>query len=510
MKSPIKPARVRFAPSPTGRLHLGGARTALYDYLLARQTGGQFILRLEDTDRKRYVAGAEEELMQGLRWLGLEWDEGPQIGGDYAPYRQSERKAIYLEHAQRLIEEGHAYPCFCTPERLKAIRQEQVRHKQLPLYDGTCRRLVPAEAAARVAAGEPHVIRFKTPRRGTITVRDRLRGEITFENKNLDDYIIVKSDGLALYHLAAMVDDHLMKITHVIRGAEWLSTFPLHAHIIRAFGWQEPEWIHLSVFLKPTGKGKMSKRESSQLIQEGYSIFIEDLRTLGYLPEAVVNWIALMGWSYDDRTEFFTMSDLIEKFSLDRLNPAPAAINFTKLDHFNGLHIRSLSLDDLTKRLKPFFEAAGLKMEHAKLAKVVPLIRERIVTLDEAPQISGFFFQDDLQMDPQELIGKKMMPVESARAARRAYQVLRSLPEITLELAEPPLRELASELGLTAGQLFGILRVAVTGRSVSPPLFQSMSIIGKDKVLERIEAAATILESMAPKENPSRGLQPPR
>lgn len=490
------PARVRFAPSPTGRMHLGSARTALYDYLLARQTGGQFILRLEDTDVKRYVPGAEEELKQGLLWLGIPWDEGIGVGGPHAPYRQSERKDIYQHYAQQLIEAGHAYYCFCTPERLEKVRQEQMRNKQSTRYDGLCRRLPPEESAARIAAGERHVIRFKMPSEGTITFHDRIRGDITIENRNLDDYIIVKSDGLALYHLAAIVDDHLMGVTHVIRGSEWLSTFPLHVHIIRAFGWEEPEWVHLSVFLKPSGKGKMSKRESAQLMQDGYSIFISDLEELGYLPEAVVNWIALMGWSYDDRTEFFTLQDLVKKFSLDRLNPSPAAINFSKLDHFNGLHIRNLSAEDLAQRIKPFLEAAGYQVHDEKLVQIAPLVRERLTTLDDVVQFAGFFFQEDVDPDPEELVGKKMTPGESVIAIRQAKDILASLPEITVETAEEPLRLQAERLGLKTGQLFGILRVAVTGQTVSPPLFESMHVIGKEKVLERINKAICILEQM--------------
>lgn len=491
-----KPARTRFAPSPTGRMHLGSARTALYDYLLARQTGGQFILRLEDTDQKRLVPGAEEELKNGLRWLGIEWDEGIEIEGPYTPYRQSERKEIYLRYARELIERGFAYYCFCSSERLEKVRQDQVRRKLPPRYDGTCRRLDPAEAAARVAAGEPHVIRFKMPREGSITVCDVLRGEITVENRNLDDSIIVKSDSLALYHLAAMVDDHLMKITHVIRGSEWLPTFPLHVHIVRAFGWEEPEWVHLSVFLKPSGKGKMSKRESAQLMQDGYSIFIGDLQSLGYLPEAIVNWVALMGWSYDDHTEFFTMGDLVEKFSLDRLNPAPAAINFSKLDHFNGLHIRRLDIPDLSKRLKPFFESSGYIVDDEKLLKVTPIIQERIATLDDAPALAGFIFEEEVSLKAEELIGSKMDAANSIVALQRSLEVLGSLPEINLETADTPMRALAEELELSAGQLFGILRMAVTGQRVSPPLFETMEILGKEEVLSRLRNAIRLLESL--------------
>jgi glutamyl-tRNA synthetase len=496
MTNSPKPVRVRFAPSPTGRTHLGSGRTALYDYLLARQTGGQFILRIEDTDRKRYNPQSEQELIDSLHWLGLQWDEGPDIGGPYAPYHQSERKEIYQRYGQELIESGHAYYCFCTPERLAHMRQGQQRRKEPPRYDGTCRLINPKEAAQRAAAGESHVVRFKMPKEGTITVRDHLRGDITVENSNLDDYILIKSDGLALYHLAAIVDDHLMKITHVIRGSEWLPTFPLHAHIIRAFGWKEPEWVHLSIFLKPSGKGKMSKRDSAELMKDGFSIYLTDLHQMGYLPEAVVNWIALMGWSYDDHTEFFSMDDLIEKFSIDRLNPSPAAINISKLDHFNGLHIRGLSTDDLNRRLKPFFEAAGYQVDDSKLKRITPIIQERIATLEEAPQIAGFFFQEEIHPQPEELVGKKMSSAESAYAANRTYQILAGLPELTPAAAEPPMRALANELGLKAGQLFGILRIAVTGQRVSPPLFESMAIVGKEVVLNRIQAAIKTLEEM--------------
>ncbi len=490
------PARVRFAPSPTGHTHLGSGRTALYNYLLARQTGGQFILRIEDTDQKRFVPGAEQELIDSLHWLGLDWDEGPDVGGPHAPYRQSQRVEIYLQHAEELIRRGHAYYCFCSPERLEQVRQEQQKRKALPHYDGTCRLLTAEEAARRAQSGEPHVIRFKTPKEGVTTVTDLLRGEITVENRLLDDIILVKSDGFAVYHLAAMVDDHLMGITHVMRSSEWLPTFPLHALIIRALGWREPVWVHLSVFLKPSGKGKMSKRETAALKESGYSIFIKDLEEMGYLGEAVINWSALMGWSYDDHTEFFMLPDLVNKFALERLNPSPAAINFSKLDHFNGLHIRALDVDDLARRVKPFFEHAGYRVDDKKLLEITPIIQERLVTLDDAPEKAGFFFQEEVYPDPEDLIGKNMTPAGSAQAAQKAYQVLKALPDLGHETAEAPLRSLADELGLKAGQLFGIIRVAVTGQKVSPPLFESMEIIGKDFVLQRLHNAISILEEL--------------
>ncbi len=406
-----KPARVRFAPSPTGHTHLGSGRTALYDYLLARQTNGQFILRIEDTDQKRYVPGAEEELTESLRWLGLDWDEGPQVGGPYGPYRQSERKEIYQHYAQQLVELGKAYPCFCTAERNAQLREEQKRLGLQPRYDGTCRNLDPDQAAMRIARGEKYVIRFKMPQDGSITVRDHLRGEITVDNQRLDDSILIKSDGLPVYHLAAMLDDYLMKITHVIRGSEWLPTFPLHGHILRAFGFPEPVFVHLSVFLKPSGKGKMSKRDTAQLMKDGYSIFIPDLKEIGYTPEGVVNWISLMGWSYDDKTEFFTLPDLVEKFSLDHLNPAPAAVNFSKLDHFNGLHIRSFSIPDLAGRIKPIFEKAGYQVDDEKLVKITPIIQQRLVTLDDCLDFAGFFFREHVNPSPEDLVGKNITKI---------------------------------------------------------------------------------------------------
>ena len=311
-----KPARVRMAPSPTGHFHLGGARTALFNYLLAKKTGGKFILRLEDTDLKRTVPGAEQEIIDSLHWLGLNYDEGPDIGGPFGPYRQTERRDIYTQHAKMLVESGHAYPCFCTPDRLEKIRQEQQKRKENPHYDGTCRILSPDEAARRVANGEKHVIRFKMPQGGATTAHDLLRGDIVIENKNLDDSVILKTDGLPTYHLAAMVDDHLMKITHVFRGSEWLGTFPLHVNIVRAFGWDEPEWVHLSVFLKPSGKGKMSKRESAEAMKDGYSIFIKDMQDLGFTPEGLLNWMVLMGWGIAEG-DVLTLNDMIENSVLN-------------------------------------------------------------------------------------------------------------------------------------------------------------------------------------------------
>lgn len=485
--------RVRFAPSPTGHMHLGSARTALYDFLIARQQKGQFIVRIEDTDRKRYVEGAEQELLDGLAWLGLDWDEGPDKGGAFGPYRQSQRKEIYLRYARQMVENGKAFYCFCTPQDLEKKRQAQLAEKKNPRYDGTCRSIYLSEADHRIALGEKHVIRFKSPLEGTTTVNDLLRGEITVKNETIDDHILVKSDGWALYHLAAMVDDHEMKITHVIRGSEWLPTFPLHALIIRAMDWKEPVWIHLSVFLKPSGKGKMSKREAADLMKDGYSIFVKDLLDLGYLPEAVINWIALMGWSLDGKTEFFKLTDLINKFDLSGLNPSPAAINFTKLDYFNGLHIRELAPEDLAKRVKPFYIKAGFLVDDETLLKISPIIQKRIITLDDAVEMSGFFFKNEIIISPEELMVKDWDAKQVTDVLIDSFEILESMDDFVTGTVEFRMREYVERKEFSPGQVFGLLRVAITGQKVSPPLFESMEIIGKKIVLERLAKAKMII-----------------
>ena len=490
-----KPARTRFAPSPTGRMHIGNARSALYPFLLARHTGGTFILRIEDTDRKRYSPGAEQELIDGLHWLGMDYDEGPDIGGPHGPYRQTERREIYDEYAWKLVELGHAFPCFCTPERLDKVRQEQIKKKQNPRYDGTCRKLDPGEARRRAQGGERYVIRFKMPKEGSITTSDLLRGSITTENAALDDSILVRSDGLPTYHLAAIVDDHLMEITHVIRGSEWLPSMPLHVHVIRAFGWEEPVFVHLSVFLKPSGKGKLSKRDTALALKDGYSIFTGDMKGLGYIPEGVLNWIVLMGWGVPE-DDVMSLDEMIARFDVNNLTPSPAAVNFAKLDHFNATHIRRLANEDLAARIKPYFIEDNLEVDNDTLLRVIPLIRERLVTLDDCLPFAAWFFKETVEPNPAELVAKNLTAVQSAEIARKSYDILAALPEITLATAQAPMRELVEQLGFSPNQVFGILRVAVTGQTVSPPLFESMEIVGKEKVLERVKKAIDILDLM--------------
>jgi glutamyl-tRNA synthetase len=490
-----KPARVRVAPSPTGHMHLATARTALYDFLLAKKTQGKFVLRVEDTDLKRTIPGSEQEIMDGLRWLGLDYDEGPDVGGAFGPYRQTERRDIYHQHAKILLDNDHAYPCFCTPDRLEKMRREQQKLR-LPLhYDGLCRQLTTEESARRIAGGEKYVVRFKMPKEGTTVAHDLLRGDIVIENKNIDDYVLLKSDGLPTYHLAAMVDDHLMRITHVLRGSEWLSTFPLHVNVVRAFGWDEPEWVHLSLFLKPSGKGKLSKRDADLAMKDGYSVFIKDMQELGFIPEGVLNWIALMGWGVAE-DDVLSMQDMVERFEIEHLTASPAAINFAKLDHFNGTHIRLLPVDELAARIKPFFVGANLPVDNTKLLKIVPLIRERLVTLDDCLSFAGFFFRDEVAPEPDELIAKGLGAKESAGMARKMYEILSTLPDLKHQTTEPPMRAYVEQSGFSANQVFGILRVAITGQKVSPPLFESMEIIGREKVLDRVRRAIEILEKM--------------
>lgn len=491
----MKPVRTRVAPSPTGHMHIATARVALYCYLLAKKTGGQFILRIEDTDVQRTVPGSEQEIMDGLRWLGLDYDEGPDIGGPHGAYRQTERREIYQSHAKILVDKGHAYPCFCTPERLEKVRQEQMKRKENPRYDGTCRIIDPDEAALRITSGEKYVIRFKMPKEGVTIAHDHLRGDIATENQQLNDYVLLKSDGLPTYHLAAMVDDHEMGITHVLRGAEWLSTFPLHVNIVRAFGWEEPVWVHLSLFLKPSGKGKLSKRDGAIAMKDGYSVFVKDMNDLGYTPEGVLNWVALMGWGVAE-DDVMTLDQMVERFGIDHLTPSPAAINFQKLDHFNGTHIRLLTNEDLSARIKPYFVAADLEVDNETLLKVTPLIRERLVTLDDCLAFASFFFHENVEPNPEELVAKGLDAKQSAEIARKAYEILSGLNEVTHAVAEPPMRAYVEESGYSAGQVFGILRVAATGQKISPPLFESMEIIGREKVLARLKKTIGVLENI--------------
>jgi len=484
--------RVRYAPSPTGYFHVGGARTALYDWLFARHHGGKFILRIEDTDRTRYEPEALPDLLDSLRWLGLSWDEGPEVGGDYGPYFQSDRVALYHEYARQLLNNGLAYRCYCSPERLERLREEQRAAKAPPGYDRHCRHLTQKQIADYEAQGIKPVVRLAVPTEGNTEFDDLLRGHIVVDNRQLDDLILLKSDGFPTYHLANVVDDHLMDITHITRGEEWLSSVPKHVLLYRAFGWEMPVQAHLPIILDPSGKGKLSKRKKKLADGREMPIYVYEFRQAGYLPEAMVNFLALVGWSYDDQTEFFSRDQLIRYFDLGKVSRSPAALRYEKLDHMNATYIRGLGANDLAGRLMGVLLRAGLKAKFQTVLKAVPLIRERMKTLADAIPLVDFFFQE-VQYDAALLIQKGMDKASTLGAIKAAEEVLAGAGSFEEGPLEEALRPLADKLGLKAGQVFGCIRVACTGRTVSPPLFGTLGILGREAVLRRLRQAAELL-----------------
>ena len=472
-----KAVRVRFAPSPTGYPHVGNIRTALFNWLFARNCGGSFIVRVEDTDVARKVEGAVEAILDGLSWLGLDWDEGP--------YFQSQRLGLYREAAKRLVSQGDAYYCYCSPQRLEEMRAEQVRRKQPPGYDRHCRNLSQKERAEKEAEGVIPVVRFKTPLSGQTRFNDLIWGEVVFENDTIDDFVLLKSDGYPTYHLANVVDDHLMEISHVLRAEEWLSSTPRHLLLYQALGFEPPQFAHLPMILG-ADRAKLSKRHGAVSITE----YLEQ----GYLPEAMVNFLALLGWSLDDKTEILPRQELISSFSLGRVSRTAAIFNRDKLNWMNGVYIRSLSVEDFTQRALPFLDRnllaevkRPLSTEYIK--QIMPLIQERARTLAEVAELAQFFFIDELDYAPSLLIGKGMSLQSATQALETVQRRLGRLEVFDAESLEAVLRPLAEELGLKTGQLFGVLRVAVTGRTATPPLFQTMSVLGKERCLRRIETA---------------------
>ncbi len=495
--------RVRFAPSPTGNLHLGGLRTALFDYLWARKTGGQFILRIEDTDRKRYDPESVASLMRGLRWLGLDWDEGPDVGGPCAPYVQSERREIYQSHAQELIYRGHAYRCYCTPRRLEAMREEQRRARKPTGYDRQCRGLSSAERARRDAKGTASVVRFAVPEAGVTVFTDLLRGEIQVDNRQLPDEILLKADGLPTYHLAAMVDDSLMEITHVLRGEEWLATAPIHKLIVSAFGWDMPVLVHLPVILDPSGKGKMSKRKKMVAGKE-FLALVHEFEDAGYLPDAMFNFLTNVGWNFDPDQEVFSREEAIERFRLEEINPSAAALPYEKLDWLNGLYIRTLTPAALKVALLPFL-SRQLGMSEAELAAdrkldiLVPAIQERIKRLEEASEWVDWAYVDADEIEynePKLLLGRKLDAAQSIEMLQAGAALLEEVNPFAAETIHQAFRERAEELGVKAGSFFGPIRGAISGKKVSPPLFESIEALGLKETLRRIERASQALEGL--------------
>lgn len=489
-----KSVRVRFAPSPTGFLHIGSARTALFNVLFARANKGTFILRIEDTDRSRYVEGSIDDIKESLRWLGLTWDEGPDVGGKAGPYIQSQRLDIYREHALRLVETGHAYYCFCSPERLEELRKAQAACGEGTGYDRKCRDLPKEEVDRLLADGVSAVIRFKMPLEGVTVVNDALRGEIRFENKLLDDFVLLKSDGYPTYQLASVVDDHLMGITHVIRGDEWINSSPKHVLLYKAFGWNVPVMVHLPVILSQSG-GKLSKRHGATQLRE--------FRDKGYLPEALVNFLALLGWTSPDGNEVFDLDELINSFTLDRVGTSPAVFSYEKLDWLNGVHIRRLDPQEFSDRCIPFLQKDGLIStpatddEIAYVRKVAPLLQERVKLLSDISDMARYFFTDDISYDPSLLVPKKTSREETIAVLKQSLQVLEGLQDFSEQSVETALRALVDSLGLKAAQVFMPIRVAVSGRTATPGLFEILHAIGKERVLDRMRKAIKVLVELA-------------
>ncbi len=513
--------RVRYAPSPTGMQHIGGVRTALFNYLYARSRGGKFILRLEDTDRTRYDEKYVQNLYDTMAWLGIDWDEGGEKGGDFGPYVQSERFELYKKYAMELVEKGEAYYCFCDSERLERIRKIQTENKMPPGYDRNCRHLTPDEVKANLDAGKPYVIRLKVPLEGETKFHDHLLGDIVWKNEDISpDPVLLKSDGFPTYHLANIVDDHLMHISHVMRAQEWIPSTPLHVQMYRSFGWEHPEFCHLPMVNGSDGK-KLSKRHGSTSLNE--------FRARGYLPQAIVNYVALLGCSYIDGKDMYTLEELAANFKLEHLNKAPAVFDYKKLEWYNGQYIRAMSDEELYKWTLPFItgtgdalleinpdnpqpkpkvgpEFSGVKLGDdgepvcvdasmnmtsadvkSALMKLMPLIKERLHFLTDAAEMVHFLFTEPAVPAKENIIPKKLDEAKTKEVLEKSKEFIAKLPELDHEAAEEFAKTCAEQIGVKLGDFMMPIRMAVTGSRVSPPLIGSILILGVEKSLARVE-----------------------
>lgn len=487
--------RTRFAPSPTGWLHIGGVRTALFEILLAHHHGGKALLRIDDTDRERLVPGAIKGLIEDLRWVGIHFDEGPSaaeiaqadspveqsagIGGPCAPYVQSLRVNRYAEIAEELIAKGFAYRCDCTPERLAQEREEQTARKESVGYSGYCRhRNVPSTV--------PHVVRFTIPEDRQIVLKDAVKGEVKWEKIQLRDSVILKSDGFPTYHLATVVDDHDMRISHVLRADEWLSTAPLHLLIFEALGWQPPVFAHLPPVLGTDGK-KLSKRHGAT--------FLRSFREAGYLPEAILNFMALIGWSpgEGEEQEIFSLEELTRRFTLERVNNAGGVFNYDKLKWMNGVYIRALAPGDLEARLKPFLEAAGLTVDGERLRRIVPHIQQRLELLPDAIPLTEFLFKETTDRDWPAMLKKGMDEAKARDVSLQAAESLAAIETYDPTSIEAALRGVSEATGIESGPVFLVVRIAVTGKKVTPPLFESLYALGRETTVARLQETAQLL-----------------
>lgn len=482
--------RVRFAPSPTGYLHVGGARTALFDFLYARHTGGTFVLRIEDTDRNRYNPEALKEIYESLRWLGLQWDEGPEVGGPYAPYVQSERTAMYRDAAARLLSAGQAYRCFCAPERLQKLREEQEKAKAARVgYDRCCRSLSPEESQRRADAGERHVVRFAIPGGRTVAFDDVIRGHIEYQTDVLEDTILLKSDGFPTYHLANVVDDNHMCISHVLRGEEWIASTPLHILMYEAFGWTAPRFAHVPVILSADG-GKLSKRKGAASVM--------DYKKEGFLAEAMVNFLSLIGWAPGDDREKMNRAELIEAFTMERISPKPGVLDEKKLEWLNGQYMAELPVDAVAGEVVDGWKILGCVDASADpsdphLRAVVELMKSRSRRVSEIAPSTVYFFKDPDTYE--EKAAKKSFTPDAVAMLRELADLLEPLPSFDHQALETVYREYAEKRALGAGKIIHPTRLAISGVSFGAGLFEMMQLLGKQVVVQRMRRAADWIAS---------------
>ena len=479
------PIRTRIAPSPTGDPHVGTAYMALFNQVFANSRGGRFILRIEDTDRARSTAAAEAAIFGALRWAGIEWHEGPDVGGDYGPYRQSERLDIYHRHANQLLESGRAFRCFCTAERLEAMRREQQAARETPRYDGRCQALSGAEVSERIAAGEPHVVRLAVPEEGACRFADGLRGEIEIPWRQIDMQVLVKSDGFPTYHLAVVVDDHLMDISHVLRGEEWISSTPKHQLLYDAFGWTMPLHYHLPLLRNPDGS-KLSKRRNPT--------GLDYYRRAGYLPEALLNYLALMGWSMPDERELFSVADMTAGFDLDRISTRGPVFDLAKLDWMNGQHVRMLDVDEFMDRITAW------ALNRDNLAPLAPLLQQRTERLNGLIGQVDYLLGDRRPLAEEDFEHRTLAKADCKRILHHAGRRLEELPSWQRKDLFDALKSLAGAMDIRMRDFLAPLFMAVSGRSVSLPVFDCMVYLGRDLVRARLRSALAALGGVSKKE----------
>lgn len=474
--------RVRFAPSPTGHLHLGGARTAIYNWLLAKKYGGTFILRIEDTDIKRLFPGAIEGILDSLSWLGLNWNEGPLVGGDYGPYQQSKRMDLYRNAAYKLLEEGKAYRCFCEPKELEERRRKALKEKKAPMYDERCRKLSKKEIDELLKMKKPFAIRLKIPETGVTEINDLIHGKIVFKNKFIEDFVLLRSNGDPTYNHSCVVDDNAMKISLVIRGDDHIPNTPKQVNIYKALSYPIPKFAHLPMILGPDGS-KLSKRHGATAVGE--------YEEVGYLPQTMLNFLTLLGWSYDDKTTIFSKNDLINKFSIEHVSKNPAIFDTKKLDWMNGYYIRNLTVKELAELIIPFLQKEELlpkkisKEDRDKIEEIVPIIQERIKHLSDVAPLTDFLFKEKIEIEEKALKDAKKTE-NKEKIINLTISKLASLKEFSKERIEKALREVLDELSVKAGKAFMLIRIAISGKKVSPPLFESIYILGKDRTIQRL------------------------